>query len=59
MTSRQVVLLVTLIVLLFEADLLAQRGRSDGAIRRLFALFIVPLVVTFAVVVYRRWHQFQ
>lgn len=59
MTSRQVVLLLTLIVLLFEADLVTQRSRSDGATRRVFALCIVPLIATLATVVYRRWHQFQ
>jgi hypothetical protein len=59
MTSRQVVLLLTLAVLLFEADLIAQRGRTGSGIRRVFAICIVPLIFTFAIVVYRRWHQFQ
>jgi hypothetical protein len=54
--ARQVVLLLTLVVLLFEADLLAQRRRSDSAIRRAFTICARPLRATSSLVVYKRWH---
>jgi hypothetical protein len=57
--TRQVVLLLTLAVLLFEADLLAQRTRSGSSIRRVFAVCALPLVATSGLIVYLRWHGLQ
>ena len=58
MVARQVVLLLTLIVLLFEVDLLDLRT-ADGRARRMVGIVVLPLLAVFAMVVYRRWHQFR
>jgi hypothetical protein len=59
MTSRAIVLLLSLIVLLFEADLLAHRRASRTAVKKAFAVVALPLLVAFALVVVRRWRSFQ
>ena len=59
MTSRAVVLMLCVVILLFEADLFANRRASSSAARRVFALIALPLLVGFVLVVARRWRSFQ
>jgi hypothetical protein len=56
MTTRQIVLLLTAAAFLFEGDLLVQQWRTSSAIRRVFAVSVLPLLATSALVLYRRWH---
>lgn len=59
MTSRAVVLMLTVIILLFEVDLLAQRRASKSAVKRVFVVIALPLLVGFVLVVAKRWQSFQ
>ena len=59
MTSRAIVLILCVVVLLFEADLFANRRASNSAARKVFALIALPLVAAFVLVAARRWQSFQ
>jgi len=59
MTSRAIVLMLCVVILLFEGDLFANRRASSSAARRVFALIALPLLAGFVLVVARRWRSFQ
>jgi hypothetical protein len=59
MTSRAVVLMLTVIILLFEVDLLAHRRESSSTVKKVYAVIALPLLVGFVLVVAKRWQNFR
>jgi hypothetical protein len=59
MTSRAVVLILSVVILLFEADLLAHRRASSSAVKKVYAVIALPLLIGFVLVVAKRWQSFQ
>jgi hypothetical protein len=57
-THREIVVLLLLMVLLFEADLLILRSeRARSPLAKVFFTIVLPLAATFAIVVARRWRH--
>lgn len=55
--ARAIVLLLCVSLLMFGVDLSGLQPSSSAG-RRIFTLAAIPLLVTFVLVVVRRWRQF-